>query len=532
MVLAIGILGVALPLFAALHIALRQSKDDAINFARTMAVELVRRFDAAGEQAMSANQRLKKFVDADPCSDARLQLMREIGLSSSYLEVVGYVADGRLICSSLGRHGDGIPLGPMHYVSARGAIVRTSVDLGLHQGERFLVLEREHCAAALHIEMLTDIFMDRDDVGLGLLGQRGTQLMSSRGPFHPDWIPRLAGARSVAQLDDRYLLVTQPSTKFDAIAYVAIPAAYLRERLISAAMILAPLAIILGTAITVGVLRIARQRFSMIAVLRTALRRRELILHYQPIVELASRRVVGVEALLRWPLRGGRGFGPDLFVPLAEHGGLAPQLTRYVLGCVAADAPRLLEELPDCYVSVNLASSDLHSEAILDALRLLLSDSGMRPSNLLIEATEHSFLDAGRARPIVAAIRDMGVRVAIDDFGTGYSSLSHLANLQIDLLKIDKVFVDAVGTDSVTSQVALHIIDIAETLGMKIIAEGVETELQARFLRDHGVQFAQGWLFHRAMPLEELIETLAAANGSNDVAAATGSPSSNGARVS
>ena len=158
------------------------------------------------------------------------------------------------------------------------------------------------------------------------------------------------------------------------------------------------------------------------------------------------------------------------------------------------------------FVSINLASSDLHSERTIDLLRKLLQTPGIKPENIVVEATEHSFLDPQRAGLIVAGIRALGIRVAIDDFGTGYCGLSHLTNLETDFLKIDKVFVEAAGTESATGQVALHIIRIAKTLGLKIIGEGVENEGQAAFLREHGVEFGQGWWFHAAMPLEKILK--------------------------
>jgi len=215
---------------------------------------------------------------------------------------------------------------------------------------------------------------------------------------------------------------------------------------------------------------------------------------------------VGFEALMRWRNREGTRLRPDLFIPAAEDCGLIPQFTEYALECATREIPRLIAFCPGVFVSINLASSDLHSERTIDLLRKLLQTPGIKPENIVVEATEHSFLDPQRAGLIVAGIRALGIRVAIDDFGTGYCGLSHLTNLETDFLKIDKVFVEAAGTESATGQVALHIIRIAKTLGLKIIGEGVENEGQAAFLREHGVEFGQGWWFHAAMPLEKILK--------------------------
>jgi sensor c-di-GMP phosphodiesterase-like protein len=133
-----------------------------------------------------------------------------------------------------------------------------------------------------------------------------------------------------------------------------------------------------------------------------------------------------------------------------------------------------------------------------------LQKSGASPRHIVIEATEHSFLQGAQAREVINGIRNLGFQVAIDDFGTGYSSLSCVQNLDLDILKIDKAFVDTIGTDGATSHVVSHIIDMAHSLRMHMVAEGVETEPQAEFLRDRGVEFAQGWLFGKPTDIDSL----------------------------
>jgi sensor c-di-GMP phosphodiesterase-like protein len=319
---------------------------------------------------------------------------------------------------------------------------------------------------------------------------------------------RLGGEDDASFFDGHHLVTMQRSDAYDLVAYVAVPVAYLRSRLYASAIVLVPIGLVLGSVLWLGILKLARQRTSLAAELRTALKRREFVLRYQPIVELDSSRIVGVEALLRWPSDAEPRLRPDLFIPAAEACGLIGRFTEYVIEQVAVDLPRLLAVQSDCYVSINLASADLHSESIVGTLRKLVETPGIRPTNIIVEATEHSFVDPGSARRAVTEIRALGIRVAIDDFGTGYSSLSHLTNLQTDFLKIDRVFVEAVGTDSATNQVASHIIQIAKSLRLKVTGEGVETEEQAEFLREHGVELAQGWLFSKALPIERLLPLL------------------------
>jgi sensor c-di-GMP phosphodiesterase-like protein len=242
--------------------------------------------------------------------------------------------------------------------------------------------------------------------------------------------------------------------------------------------------------------------------LASAMRRDELEVHYQPIVSLQSGTVEGVEALLRWPQHDGPWSRPEVFVRAAEELGIVGRLTSYLLERLRIDAPKILGRIPNGFVSVNLSSSDLHSRDIIGSLRRLLSETGLEPSQLVLEATEHSFVDPKMALEIVREIRSLGIRVGIDDFGTGFSSLSYLTNLPMDFLKIDRAFVETVGSDSATSEVALHIVQMASSLKMDIIAEGVETEDQAAFFRDRGVRYAQGWLFARAMPADQVVTFL------------------------
>lgn len=508
LVLAIGVLAVAFPLAAALYLAYRQSMEEESRLAATIAREVVRRVDAAGDQATEAHRRLQVHDENDPCSDSMIALMRDIDMASSYLQVIGHVSEGRLMCSSQGLHGEGIPLGPVEYVSANGARFRSSVDLGWAEGKRFLVVEKSHIAFAFHPDMPIDVAIDRPDVSLGVYGRSSGRLVTGRGYFDPDWMHGKPLAGTATSLEAGYLVTTRRSEAHDLVAYVAVPVAYLRSRVYAFAMVLVPLGLVMGAATGLAVWKLAERRTSLPAVLRAALKRREFVLHYQPIVRLDSRRIVGVEVLLRWQTDDGTGLRPDVFIPAAEDCGLIGQFTRYVIDQVALDLPRITAIHPDCHVGINLASSDLHSSAIVGALRTLVQTRGVRPANVIVEATEHSFLDPALAKQTVAEIRALGVRVAIDDFGTGYSSLSHLTTLQTDYLKIDKVFVEAVGTDSATSQVALHIVRIARTLRLTVIGEGVETEVQARFLHDHGVELAQGLLFSGVLTIEQLLQLL------------------------
>lgn len=175
---------------------------------------------------------------------------------------------------------------------------------------------------------------------------------------------------------------------------------------------------------------------------------------------------------------------------------------------IGQDAQDLFKNHPYFHLDINLSAADLHSDDTLDLLNELLTKTNANPRNIVVEATERGFVNANVAQGLIAKMRERGVKVAIDDFGTGYSSLSYLESFSIDFLKIDKSFVDKIGTDAPASQVVMHIIQLAKALNMKMVAEGVETEAQAKFLRENGVQYAQGWLFGKPVAMDELMTRL------------------------
>jgi diguanylate cyclase (GGDEF)-like protein/PAS domain S-box-containing protein len=236
--------------------------------------------------------------------------------------------------------------------------------------------------------------------------------------------------------------------------------------------------------------------------LRRALERGEFRIHYQPIVELATRRAVGVEALVRWEHRERGLIAPGEFIALAEETGLIVPLGRWVL----AEACRALTKLPTPLpLSVNLSGRQLLQPEFAGELGDLLSRSMCDPSRLRIELTESILMGNGAAAmAALGNLRALGVRLCIDDFGTGYSSLSYLHELPIDALKIDRSFVLAMGEDERKMKIIQSILLLGKGLGIEVVAEGVETQAQADALRRMGCELAQGYLFARPCPLEQL----------------------------
>jgi sensor c-di-GMP phosphodiesterase-like protein len=316
-----------------------------------------------------------------------------------------------------------------------------------------------------------------------------------------------------------HLVAVVRSPAFRTAGVAAVPLSYLRERSQDFALRLVPAGVVAGVALTMAIIYLARQQMALPFAVKTALRRREFFLEYQPIVDLRSSRCIGVEALVRWRRPTGEIVMPDLFIPIAEQNGLIVRLTRQVLEMAARDAGDWLADHPEFHIGINVAPADFHSPGFLGSLHEMVRDMDAAPANLIIEITERGLLDPVVARQTTSILRGAGFAVAIDDFGTGYSSLSYLESLEIDYLKIDRSFIEAIGTGAPTSQVVHHIIGMAKDLGLRIIAEGVESHAQAEFLRKRGVEFAQGWLFGRPMAFSEVVRLLAAADETADALA-------------
>ena len=256
------------------------------------------------------------------------------------------------------------------------------------------------------------------------------------------------------------------------------------------------------------VLLFSRRELSLASELRQAIAHGQISVHYQPVIDLVSGRCVGAEALARWRRESGEAVGPNVFVPAAEQAGMVQDLTVAVLRTAVKDIKPLMAQFPHLSVNVNLAADDLKNDRIGTELQRALAAEQVPSSAIKLEITERALVNSETARALIHDFRGRGHKIAVDDFGTGYSSLSYLQSFELDVLKIDKCFVDAIGTEAATSQVIVHVISMAKALGLDIVAEGVETYVQATWLVQHGVVFGQGYLFSKPLAKEDFFAFL------------------------
>lgn len=503
------VLAVAGPVLLALHVAHRQAVAAETQRAESYAREVLAGLEATADEIDAAFAALAADPSTDPCSTGRLALLRRLDLASSRIQALGRMSGDALVCFSLQSGVETWDLGPVDSVQPDGDRLRHDVALPGSPGVRFLVIERDGHAALVPRDAALDAMSEAEDVALATLAGSDFRILSSRGELRPQWAAALGGQHEATFVEDGRVVAVVASKRHAFGAVASLATVEPGRRVAAMALLVAPAGLVAGLLMVFAVHHESKRQLALPAVIRSALRRQEFFLAYQPVIDLTTRRWVGAEALIRWQRSTGEIVQPHEFLAAAEDAGLIQSITRRVFELVAKDAVGLFEQHPRFQLALNLTAADLHDETTVGHLRVLAEQLHASPGNLLIEATERGFANPRLAGLIVEKLYSAGMRVAIDDFGLGNSSLSQLQRIKLDYLKIDKSFIDTIGTGAATSEVIVRIVEIARALKLEMIAEAVESEEQARFLQEHGVRYAQGWLFARPLPLSELRERLA-----------------------
>ncbi|MEV5117202.1 EAL domain-containing protein [Stenotrophomonas indicatrix] len=459
----------------------------------------LRRTEVSYQEALAALKSAEATV-LPPCGAEHIQRMQTLVMTTPSSDQMGYFEGGKLRCTSWGVFQQDVDQPTPDHVTSDG--VGITVDVRPEASGRRPMLSMMYGSYDVLVDprRFVDVIVD-PDVRLALASPDG-RLLTQQDGMDPALLQQLLREPGEG-LDRDTLYASARSGEWLAIATA--PRTALAATFRQQAWLFVPLGLLMAAAGAGLVIWLSRRRLSMRGELGIAIRRRELYLHYQPIIELDTGICVGAEALVRWQRPDGTQVRPDLFIPLAEEAGMIAAITDLVIENVVADMRELLAEDRSAHIAINLAAEDISSGRALKVISQRMAGSGILPQQIWLEATEHGFLDIDRARTMLAAARRAGHSVAIDDFGVGYSSLQYLQQLPLDALKIDKSFVDAIGTESATSPVTPHIIGMARELGLWLVAEGVETEAQLAYLHSQHVQFGQGWLFSRPLPRDEFI---------------------------
>lgn len=245
-----------------------------------------------------------------------------------------------------------------------------------------------------------------------------------------------------------------------------------------------------------------------------AIEQHQLCVLYQPMTELASNRMSGLEALLRWQHPSEGMIGPTRFIPVAEECGLIEQIGEWVMRTACRQGQAWLAAgLAVPRLSINVSVREMRSAGYVERVAAILAETGFPPEKLEIEVTESIIQRVDQSLQLFRRLKALGVQIAIDDFGTGFSSLSLLKSLPIDRIKIDRTFVQALPDDKHSRELCRTIINLADSLGMVVTAEGIETQAQRQFLQSLHCQEGQGYLFSHPLAEPHLAEQLGSRKG-------------------
>ena len=244
-----------------------------------------------------------------------------------------------------------------------------------------------------------------------------------------------------------------------------------------------------------------RSRSNPIAEMERALEANEFVPYYQPVVDLRSGAIVGAEVLMRWRKRDGTVIPPAVFIPLAESTGLILEMTRAMMRAARDEFAQVLSLRPRVKFGFNLTARHFSNQAVVEEIREIFAGSPIRLSQIVLEVTEREPLeDLDTARRVIAALQELGCKVAIDDVGTGHGGLSYMLKLGANHIKIDKMFIDAIGTERYSTTIIETLVELAHSMRMEIFAEGVENFDQVKYLRERGIVLAQGYAFAPPLP--------------------------------
>lgn len=501
LVTGVLILAIILPVALSIWLAMQQAKEQFYSGLDNFSVRVLARVQQVADQAREALKEADAHAAAT-CSPQHLLNMRRIAYTHRYVQEVLWLKEGIPQCSSLEDHQVSVTFPvPDHITDDGYRTWLTSVnDLGMQH--KMTAMGSEHHVVMIDPVSFIDVIpLGQEEIHTLLFGTKRDQIIISSKPLDADtW-------QQIKHLNVETLTLGSTVYRLHRLPELGLAIATwsstlpLRQKLHQQLMLWLPIGLSTSLLASFLLLRLLRRlrspRYGMI----DALNSNAIQVYYQPIISLQSGKIAGAEALARWRQPDGSFLSPDIFIPLAEQTGLITRLTEDIVRKIFADLGAWLRQRPEVHISINLSVDDLRSPRLPGILQEQLQRWGIKAEQIVLEITERGFVDPQTTLPVITNYRQAGHRISIDDFGTGYSSLSYLQKLDVDTLKIDKSFVDTLEYKPLTP----HIIEMAKALNLATVAEGVETGRQRDWLRVHGVQYAQGWLYSKALPKEKFI---------------------------
>ncbi len=444
------------------------------------------------------------------CTEATSQALRQAVFKSIYFQEATLMVHGAVVCSTnpTGKYPLPVKNGENLIVPDRGIHISPLVSLAQEQVSTIVIHYRAAAGGdamfGLHLNPLilgepVVKYAAEDQVTLAVQRSDGA-LLSQFGLDTAMPLDRLPGQRIIVH-SKRY-----------PIQVVAVGApARLTRNWQQNSLIFGSFGLLTSALLFLLLLYLARHQFSAGSSVQDAIADNQFHVYYQPIMDTETGACVGAESLLRWHHPRLGTIMPDSFIAAAEESGFIVKLTKWLMRRIVTDMGQLLKDNPQFYISLNLSPKHFADSRLLDDIKSIFG-AKVAPQQIVFEITENQLImnDDNQALQVLKNIRAMGTPIAIDDFGSGYSSLRYLSRFPFDYLKIDKAFIDAIGTESVTAGLVDTIVQMANRLKLVTVAEGVETPAQLSYLRGLKVSRVQGWLFSKALPADQFLAFVAA----------------------
>ncbi|HCR2006365.1 TPA: EAL domain-containing protein [Enterobacter cloacae subsp. dissolvens] len=498
------IMVVMLPVMLALWFAQLRAVSETSAQLRTFAELALDKTELVIEQVDLARGEAEKY-QGKVCTPSHRQYMLNVVRGRLFIADLIYAEGKNFRCSSIFTPDQPYAISPANYTRKPDIAIYYYRDTPFFTGYKMTYMQRGNYVVVVNPLSYSEVMSNDHSLSWGVYDTVTNAFFSVSQKANVSLLNSMIRDKDVVfQKDDRFYTVVK-SDKRPIAAIVSTSNKRVYETLYHQATLTLPLGMICSIIILLVWSRTHRELNSPGRLLHRALNKRQLCVHYQPIIDIKNNRCVGAEALLRWPGFNGPVMSPAEFIPLAEKEGMSERITDYVVEEVFSDLGHFLATHPDLYISINLSATDFHSSRLIAMISDKARHYAVRAQQIKIEVTERGFIDVPKTTPVIQAFRQAGYEVAIDDFGTGYSNLHNLYSLNVDILKIDKSFIDTLTTNSTSHLIAEHIIEMAQSLRLKTIAEGVETAEQVSWLLKRGVQFCQGWHFAKAMPPQEFM---------------------------